>query len=296
MVAPSRTRPALLTLVIAAAVLEASAGHSRLRSFARRSLLVVALSARLDEGGRGCRRRAGPQGARSGIAIALLLAGRSPRRHVRALAGEAALRAAGVIALECVGAIAAADCCRRPARWRDACRREPGRCERGRGGFAQVASSAAVDGCRGSAGGARARHLWSEGVRGWFAPLRHGPRANLEHRSCWPLQSVHEAPVRSPSRSLRVQAAEQSLNLKVEAGTARATSTRRIGGAEGQGCDPRLLDLEAKTLTWYSTTPSANRAAIQKRSPRGVRQPPLITRAPGRPADDDRRRESRKSP
>jgi len=181
MVAAVRERaPALLTLVIAAAVLEASAGAFP-GSFvpAAALLLVVALSARLDEAGAVVVAAVlVRKGLDPGIAIALLACGPLTRAGmVRALAGRGRAAAAGLIALECVGAIAAG----RLLSASGALAAMPAVANRALRGVgeavsAQVASSPLSTAAAVVLVALAIATLWSEGVRGWFAPLRHGPR------------------------------------------------------------------------------------------------------------------------
>jgi hypothetical protein len=172
--------PALLTLLLAAAGLETST-HAFPTSLvpAAALLAVIALAARLDEAGAvAVAAVLVGKGLDPGIAVALLALGPLTRAALaRALARRLAT-AAGVLVVECVVAFGA------------------GKLLSSSGVLAgaQLAARQALQGVHAALGtqamtspfGAAAAlvlaamavaTLWSEGVRGWFAPLRHGPRA-----------------------------------------------------------------------------------------------------------------------
>lgn len=172
--------PALLTLLMAAAGLETSMESFPVSLLAAGALLaVVVLAARLDEAGAVAMAAVlVGKGLDPGIAVALLVLGPLTRSAVaRALARRPGI-AAAVLVVECVVALGAGKLLSRS----------------GALAGAQVAASSALHDVRNAFGaqaaaspfGAAAAFilvalalatLWSEGVRGWFAPLRHGPRA-----------------------------------------------------------------------------------------------------------------------
>jgi hypothetical protein len=180
LVAAIRARaPALLTLAIAAAVLEVSAGEFP-RSFvpAGALLLVLAFCARLDEAGAVMVAAVlVRKGLDPGIAIALLACAPLTRpAMVRALGWRGRAAAAAAIALECGGAIAVGRVLSAsgvlagvPAVVNQALRGV------GESLSVQVASSPLATAAAVVLVALALATLWSEGVRGWFAPLRHGP-------------------------------------------------------------------------------------------------------------------------
>ena len=172
--------PALLTLLMAAAGLEVST-----RAFPRELVpaaalvAIVALAARLDEAGAAAVAAVlVRKGLDPGIAIALLAIGPLTRtgfiralmeRRVAAAALVATRAAAALVAgwlLSISGALAAA-----PAAVDHAMRgvRDPLGVQAASSPFGAAAGLILV--------GLAIATLWSQGVRGWFAPLRHGPRA-----------------------------------------------------------------------------------------------------------------------
>ncbi len=173
--------PALLTLLMAAAGLEVST-----RAFpsdlvpAAALVAIVALAARLDEAGAvAVAAVLVRKGLDPGIAIALLAIGPLTRvgfiRAVvqgRRLAGTAILAGEGAAALiagwllSFSGALAAA----------------PAAADQAMRGIRDSLGMQAASSPFGAAAGLilaglAIATLWSQGVRGWFAPLRHGPRA-----------------------------------------------------------------------------------------------------------------------
>ena len=180
LVAAVRERaPALLTLVVVAAVLEVSA-RAFPTSFvpAAALLLLVAFCGRLDDAGAVVVAAVlVRKGLDPGIAIALLACGPLTRpAMVRILGGRGRGAAAAAIVLECVGAIVAGRLLSlsgaltaMPAVANQALRgvREPL--------AVQVASSPLSAAAAVVLVALAIATLWSEGVRGWFAPLRHGP-------------------------------------------------------------------------------------------------------------------------
>jgi len=179
LVAAVRERaPALLTLVIVAAVLEVSAGAFP-TSFvpAAALLLLLALCARLDDAGAVVVAAVlVRKGLDPGIAIALLVCGPLTRDAVARILGGRGRAAAATIALECVGAIVAGlllslsgALSAMPAVANQALRGVPGPLA------VQVASSPLAAAAAVVLVALAIATLWSEGVRGWFAPLRHGP-------------------------------------------------------------------------------------------------------------------------
>jgi uncharacterized protein len=179
LVAAVRERaPALLTLVIVAAVLEVSAGAFPTPFVpAAALLLLLALCARLDDAGAVVVAAVlVRKGLDPGIAIALLVCGPLTREAVVRILGGWGRAAAAAIALECVGAIVAGlllslsgALSAMPAVANQALRgvREPL--------AVQVASSPLAAAAAVVLVALAIATLWSEGVRGWFAPLRHGP-------------------------------------------------------------------------------------------------------------------------
>src|SRR5438309_762977 len=180
LVAAVRERaPALLTLVVVAAVLEVSA-RAFPTSFvpAAALLLLVAFCARLDEAGAVVVAAVlVRKGLDPGIAIALLACGPLTRAAmVRILGGRGRGAAAAAVVLECVGAIVAGRLLSlsgaltaMPAVANQALRgvREPLAVQLASSPLAAAAAVVLV--------ALAIATLWSEGVRGWFAPLRHGP-------------------------------------------------------------------------------------------------------------------------
>jgi len=180
LVAAVRERaPALLTLVVVAAVLEVSA-RAFPTSFvpAAALLLLVAFCARLDDAGAVVVAAVlVRKGLDPGIAIALLACGPLTRAAlVRILGRRGRGAAAAAMVLECVGAIVAGwllslsgALTAMPAVSDQALRgvREPL--------AVQVASSPVAAAAAVVLVALAIATLWSEGVRGWFAPLRHGP-------------------------------------------------------------------------------------------------------------------------
>ena len=182
MLAAVRARaPALLTLLMAASGLEVST-----RAFpgnlvpAAALVAIVALAARLDEAGAAAVAAVlVRKGLDPGIAIALLAIGPLTRigfiRAVvegRRLAGTAILAGEGAAALivgwllSFSGALAAA----------------PAAADQAMRGIRDSLGMQAASSPFGAAAGLilvglAIATLWSQGVRGWFAPLRHGPRA-----------------------------------------------------------------------------------------------------------------------
>jgi len=171
--------PAMLALLMVAAGLEVS-----MRSFpsavlpALALLLAVALAARLDEAGAiAVAAVLVRKGLDPGLAVALLAFGPLTRAAlVRVFAAKGRLRGAAALAIECAVAAAA------------------GRLLSGLLGGAPAAAEqsfhavheALAQQVAGAPVGAVSAlvlvalalgTLWSAGARGWFAPLRHGPRA-----------------------------------------------------------------------------------------------------------------------
>jgi hypothetical protein len=171
--------PALLTLLMAAAGLQTSMESFPASFVAAGGLLAaVVLAARLDEAGAiAVAAVLVGKGMDPGIAVALLALGPLTRSAPARALGRRPATAAAVLAAEFAVAIGA------------------GKALSGSGALAaaQVAAQHALETVRNALGsqalssplGAAAAvvvvalalaTLWSEGVRGWFAPLRHGPR------------------------------------------------------------------------------------------------------------------------
>jgi hypothetical protein len=171
----------MLALLMAAAGLEMSTS-SFPRSFlaAGALLVVVAFSARLDEAGAAAIAAVlVRKGLDPGLAVALLAFGPLTRAGlVRSFAEKGRRLGAAALAIECAVALAAG---RLLSLW-------------GVLAGAPAAAEQALDVVRGALAGQVAESplgaasalvllgvalatLWSSGVRGWFAPLRHGPRA-----------------------------------------------------------------------------------------------------------------------
>jgi hypothetical protein len=173
--------PAMLALLMVAAGLEVST-RSFPTSFAAAGalLLVVALAARLDEvGGVAVAAVLVRKGLDPGIAIALLALGPLTRAAVvRALAAKGRLAAAAALAVECAVAVLSG---RLLSHW-GALAGAPGAADQAlhlvRGELGdQVAASPIAAAAALILLALAIATLWSVGVRGWFAPLRHGPRA-----------------------------------------------------------------------------------------------------------------------
>ncbi|HYY52760.1 MAG TPA: hypothetical protein VE755_07805 [Myxococcales bacterium] len=173
--------PALLTLLMAAGGLEVSTSAFPGAVVPAAALIaIVALAARLDEAGAAAVAAVlVRKGLDPGIAIALLAIGPLTRtgfiralverRHVVGAAMAAAEAAAALVAgwmLSISGVLAAA-----PAAADQAMRgvRDPLGIQAASSPFGVGAGLILV--------GLAIATLWSQGVRGWFAPLRHGPRA-----------------------------------------------------------------------------------------------------------------------
>ncbi len=174
-----RRAPPLLALLMAAAGLEVSAETfpGSLPAVAALALAIV-LAARLDEAGAvAVAAVLVHKGIDPGIAVALLVFGPLTRAAVVRALGRPA-RASAALTLGCAATLGV------------------GKALSTSGALApaQAAASRALEGVRGAIGAQAIASpfaaaaalvllalalltLWSEGVRGWFAPLRHGPRA-----------------------------------------------------------------------------------------------------------------------
>jgi hypothetical protein len=173
--------PSMLALLMAAAGLEMSTSSFPRSFLAAGALLVVmAFSARLDEAGAAAIAAVlVRKGLDPGLAVALLAFGPLTRAGlVRSFAEKGRRLGAAALAIECAVALAAG---RLLSLW-------------GVLAGAPAAAEQALDVVRGALAGQVAESplgaasalvllgvalatLWSSGVRGWFAPLRHGPRA-----------------------------------------------------------------------------------------------------------------------
>jgi hypothetical protein len=170
--------PAMLMLMVAAAALEVSAGAHPSFVPAAALLLAVALCARLDEAGAMVIAAVLiRKGLDPGMAIAALCCGPVTRAAmVRALAGLGRATAAAM-ALGCAVAVAAG----RLLSVSGGLAAVSGVANQAMRGVqeplaAQVASSPLATATAVVLVALAIATLWSEGVRGWFAPLRHGPR------------------------------------------------------------------------------------------------------------------------
>ncbi len=177
-----RTRaPPLFMLLVAAASLEVSAAAFPSNPFAATALLVaIALAARLDDAGAVLLAAVlVRKGLDPGFAIAMLVIGpitrtallrdlAARRRGFAAaiFAGQFAVSLAAGKLLAASGALASAQAAATAAL------RNIGESLPDQVTSSPLATAAAV-----VVIGAALATLWSEGVRGWFTPLRHGPRA-----------------------------------------------------------------------------------------------------------------------
>ena len=176
-----RTRaPRLFMLLLGAASLQVSASAFPSGGLAVAALLAaIALAARLDETGAVLIAAVlVRKGLDPGLAIALLAIGpilrRPPLRDLAArgraaaaavFAGQCAVAVLAGKALSATGALASAQVVATTAL------RNIGESLPGQAAASPIATAAAV-----VVIGAALATLWSEGVRGWFTPLRHGPR------------------------------------------------------------------------------------------------------------------------
>ncbi len=171
--------PAMLALLTVAAGLEIGS-----RSFAgplpaaALLLLALALAARLDEAGAAAIAAVlVAKGLDPGLAVAVLAFGPLTRTGLtRALSARGRLRGAVALAIECAAAAIAA---RLLSVW-GVLTGAPAAAEQvlqsaGAGLGAQVAASPLAAACAFVLAALALATLWSVGVRGWFAPLRHGP-------------------------------------------------------------------------------------------------------------------------
>jgi hypothetical protein len=172
--------PPLLMLSIAAAGLDVSAGSFPSDPLPALALwLVVALAARLDDAGAALIAAVlVRKGLDPGIAVALLAIGPITRvALVRLLADRGRIRAAAELAIASAAALGAGKLLSALGGLRGAQAAAEAALQRlgeplpAQVGAAPVAAAAAALLIAAALG-----TLWSEGVRGWFAPLRHGPR------------------------------------------------------------------------------------------------------------------------
>ena len=171
--------PSLLTLTVAAAGLEVSMESFPTSLVARAALLaVIVLAARLDEAGAvAVAAVLVGKGLDPGVAVALLALGPLTRS---AVARAMARRLAGARAILAVEVVVAVGAGKLALRLRGAGRGAG----RGRQALHDVRNAFAAQVAAAPFGVVAATilvavalaTLWSEGVRGWFAPLRHGPR------------------------------------------------------------------------------------------------------------------------
>jgi hypothetical protein len=182
MLAAVRARaPALLTLLMAAGGLEVST-----RAFpgalipAAALVAIVALAARLDEAGAAAVAAVlVHKGLDPGIAIALLAIGPLTRTgYIRALMDRRRAAGIAIVAAEVAVTLMAG----RLLSLSGALASAPAAADQAMAGVRDALGVQAASSPFGAAAGLilialAIATLWSQGVRGWFAPLRHGPRA-----------------------------------------------------------------------------------------------------------------------
>jgi hypothetical protein len=173
--------PALLTLLMAAAGLEVSTSVlPTLLVPAAALVAIVALAARLDEAGAvAVAAVLVGKGLDAGIALALLALGPLTRTSfIRALAARGRQTAAAIVVAESAAALLFGWLLSSSGVLRTAAPAVEQALRNVRDPLgAQVTSSPLGVAAAVILLALVAATLWSEGVRGWFAPLRHGPRA-----------------------------------------------------------------------------------------------------------------------
>jgi hypothetical protein len=173
--------PPILALLMVAAALEICGGSLPGSLHAAAALLLVlGLCARLDEAGAvAVAAVLVRQGLDPGLAVAFLAFGPLTRAAlVRALGARGRLRGAATLAIECAVAAAAARLLSVSGLLGGAAAVAEQALEAERTPVAeQIASTPLGAGAALVLVALALATLWSAGVRGWFAPLRHGPRA-----------------------------------------------------------------------------------------------------------------------
>jgi hypothetical protein len=171
--------PALLTLTLAAAGLWVSMDSFPTSFLATAALLaVVALAARLDEAGA---MAVGAvligKGLDPGIAVSLLALGPLTRSAAARALGDKPATAAGALLLEGIFALVGGKLLSISGALAGAQTAVQHALQNVRGEMgAQVASTPLGAVAAAVLVGLALATLWSEGARGWFSPLRHGPR------------------------------------------------------------------------------------------------------------------------